>query len=457
MHSRRNFIKLSATVSIGFIGLNRFAQGCTPKDGLGYGDLIPDPKGILDLPKGFTYKIISETGTKMTDGFYLPGAPDGMATFSSTNGKTILIRNHELNAGNAEIGPFGKNNELLTKIDKSKVYDFGKGIKPGMGGTTTLVYDEDSQKVETEYLSLAGTIRNCAGGPTPWNSWITCEETIEKVGGMDGALEKDHGYTFEVPASAKVGLAEPVPIKGMGRFNHEAVCVDPRTNIVYLTEDRPDGLIYRYLPNDIKNIHKGGKLQALAVKGSKSMDTRNWENLTTPKLDKNKEVEVEWIHLENVEAPDDDLRLRGFESGAARFARGEGMWFGNDEIFFACTSGGTNNQGQIFKYLPSSKEGTAEEKGNPGKLELFIEPNDSAILKSCDNLTVAPWGDIIVCEDDKAPFVLGITPEGQIYKFARNAGHQSEFAGATFSPSGKTLFVNMQGAGLTLAITGPWK
>lgn len=458
MHSRRDFIKLSTVVSIGFLGLSKFTQGVSrPRLEAGYGELIPDPKKILDLPKGFSYKIISEKGKKMSDGFFVPGAPDGMATFSGTNGKTILIRNHEITAGNSSIGPFGKKNELLSKIDKNKLYDFGKGLQPGMGGTTTLVYNEKTGQVELEYLSLAGTIRNCAGGPTPWNSWITCEETIEKVGGMDGALEKDHGYNFEVPASDKIGLAEPIPIKAMGRFNHEAICVDPRTNIVYLTEDRPDSLIYRFIPSQTKNIRKGGKLQALVISESRMADTRNWTDLKLPKFPVQQKFNVEWIDMDNVESPDDDLRIRGFDKGAARFARGEGMWFGNNEMFFACTNGGANQQGQIFKYIPGIKEGTPQEKENPGKLELFIEPDNSEILKSCDNLTVSPWGDLIVCEDDKAPNILGVTPQGEIYKFGRNVGYESEFAGATFSPTGKTLFVNIQGGGITLAITGPWK
>src|SRR5690606_4888394 len=129
----------------------------------------------------------------------------------------------------------------------------------------------------------------------------------------------------------------PVPLTGMGRFNHEAVCVDPRTSIVYETEDRPDGLIYRYIPYIKGQLSKGGKLQVLAIKGQKSRDTRNWPDLDTEKFPIGKKLEVEWLDIDNVTSPDDDLRHRGFEKGAARFARGEGMWFGNNELFFACT------------------------------------------------------------------------------------------------------------------------
>ena len=117
--------------------------------------------------------------------------------------------------------PLGKNNELLPTVDKRKFYDYGNGEVPCIGGTTTLIYNHTTKKVEKEFLSLIGTIRNCAGGPTPWNSWITCEETDDRA---NGKLEKDHGYHFEVPALENVGLAEPVPIKGMGRFQSRSGC-----------------------------------------------------------------------------------------------------------------------------------------------------------------------------------------------------------------------------------------
>lgn len=455
--NRRTFLKSAGIVSLGFMGLNNYLNGQPlakqPVLSAGYGPLLPDPQGILNLPQGFSYKIIFRQGDPMSDGFFGPDRADGMATFKGHNGRTILIRNHETNPGD-ENGPYGKDMELLSKLKPEQIYDYGRGKMPGTGGTSTLVFNEKTQQVEKSYLSLVGTVRNCAGGMTPWNSWISCEENTERAGEV---LEKDHGYNFEVPASEKISLNKPVPLKAMGRFNHEAVCVDPRNSIVYQTEDRGDGLIYRFLPYVDGQLDKGGKLQVLALKEQKSYDTRNWKDLQSPKMPKNERLLVEWFDIDQVEAPKDDLRLRGFGQGAARFARGEGMWFGDNEVFFACTNGGEIGSGQVFRYIPSPYEGTNREKEAPSSLELFLEPNDEEILKNCDNLTVAPWGDLVLCEDHPTPFVVGVTKQGEYYKLAENVGYRSEFAGGVFSPSGNTYFVNLQDPGLTLAITGPWK
>ncbi len=241
----------------------------------------------------------------------------------------------------------------------------------------------------------------------------------------------------------------------MGRFRHEAIAIDPETGIVYQTEDKDDGLIYRFIPNEPGKFVKGGKLQALRIVDGRR-DTRNWGD---EQVKVRERLKVDWIDMEDVEAPEDDLRMRGYDKGAALFARGEGMWRGEDGVYFACTSGGKKEIGQIWRYIPSTFEGTGEEVNESGILELFIEPNDSELIKNADNLTIAPWGDLIVCEDRSGGVVrlVGITPQGRFYTFANHHKH-TEFAGVCFSPDGTTLFVNMQRAGLTLAITGPfWK
>ncbi len=443
MPSRRQFLQTSGAFGLGFIGLHSLigCHGYTVDAKDRFGPLVRDPESIMDLPENFTYKIVSRMGDIMDDGFYVPGAADGMATFEGPNGETIVIRNHEVNS-NAEptMGAFGQDNALIDRIDTSLLYDAGTEGNPALGGTTTFIYDTVSQQLTSQYLSLAGTLRNCAGGPTPWNTWITCEETTDLAG---NGLAQDHGYVFQVPASVSPIIAPPVPLRAMGRFNHEAVAVDPATSIIYQTEDAHDSLIYRFIPVDPNTLEAGGKLQALQVVGMPSLDTRNWDSQTVTVGSK---MSVMWIDMDDVEAPLDDLRIRGFDQGAARFARGEGMWYGNESIYFACTNGGSAKFGQIWRLTPAQDT-----------LELFIEPNDPGLIENADNLTVTPWGDLIVCEDgSNEQFLVGVTPQGELYKFARNAVSHSELAGATFSPDGTTLFVNIQHDGLTLAISGPW-
>ena len=465
--SRRHLLQNSSAVALGFAGLRTLITGATasgaepatkPTTNPIYGDL--KKKGsVFDLPDGFSYKIISVAGDKMDDGFYIPGKLDGMATFPGPNGKTIIVRNHELSLEDDKEGPFGKDNKLFDRIDRAMLYDAGSGKLPGIGGTTTVVYDTKTQQVEAQFLSLAGTIRNCSGGPTPWNSWITCEETVIVP---DEIVEHYHGFNFEVPATAERKLANPVPLRAMGRFNHEAVAVDPKTGIVSETEDRDDGLFYRFIPASPGELLAGGRLQALRIRGIPSADTRNWDQRLVIKPGAS--LEVEWIDMENVESPYDDLRYWAFfMKGAARFARGEGIWHGSDGFYIACTTGGSRKRGQIWRYVPSPHEGTPDESSQPGKIELFVEPDDGTVSENADNLTIAPWGDLIVCEDhagrknSSSQYLLGVTPAGEVYKLGRNAFNSSELAGVCFSPDGSTLFVNIYSPGLTLAITGPWR
>lgn len=472
--SRRLFLKSSAAYSLGLAGLQSFVAA---SDGSGelavasassgqastastklFGPLVSDPEGLLDLPKGFSYHIVGRAGDTMDDGFFLPGAPDGMATFQGPGDQTIVIRNHEITPD--QEGPFGEDAQLLETIDPALLYDHGMKGKPCIGGTTTFVYDTKKQKLVKQYLSLTGTVRNCSGGPTPWGTWITCEEANDVPGvnvkdGKETICEQFHGYNFEVPATTDTVLSRAVPLKAMGRFRHEAVAVEPESGIVYQTEDLDDGLIYRFIPNKPGVLALGGRLQALVIADAPSADTRNWSDDQTFRVGESHAVR--WIDLDEVESPQDDLRYRGFSAGAARFARGEGMWYADGAIYFACTSGGSAELGQLWKYTPSAQEGKSTESEKPGELELFVEPNDSQLVVNADNLTAAPWGDLIVSEDRSGQQVrlVGVTPQGELYTFA-NSHARTEFAGAAFSPDGSTLFVNVQGKGLTLAITGPW-
>lgn len=415
----------------------------------GYGALIPDPNALIDLPPGFSYEVISSFGDTMTDGFRVPDNADGMGCFKLDESRVTLVRNHELNVFDSERGAVADNPEL-----DFAVYDKRDDGTPLPGGTTTIIYNLETGEVEKEFVSLLGTIRNCAGGVTPWGSWLTCEENVTLSG--DG-VDKDHGWVFEVPANAD-GPIDPKPIKELGRFNHEAVAIDPKTGILYLTEDRNDSLFYRFIPKTPGNLHEGGKLQALGFAGhTSSADSRNWN---TPIWDVGDWAAALWIDLDDTDSPNaDDLRIRGQAKGAAIFARGEGVHWGNNELYFCCTSGGRAELGQIMRYVPSAFEGTRKEDDEPGQLQLFLESNDPDSFNFGDNLTVAPNGHLLVCEDQYTDNVVnhirGVTTDGQAYDFAR-IRIQSESAGACFSPDGTTLFVNIFSPTRTLAIKGPW-
>ena len=415
----------------------------------GRGPLLPDPAGIIDLPRGFSYRVISRHGERMDDGFVVPDRFDGMGAFALDHGRTILVRNHELRSNHARTGPF-------VSAPPAGIQAFDANASgPLPGGTTSLVYNHRTGQVERQHLSLVGTIRNCAGGVTPWGSWLTCEEDVSRAG--ENGQSRDHGWVFEVQARAR-SLVPPVPLTGLGRFYHEAAAVDPETGIVYLTEDRDNGLLYRFLPNVRGQLARGGRLQALAFAGaSDERDTRNWDSANFPN---GSWRSVRWIDLDHVDSPDgDDLRERGAARGAVLFARGEGLWFGDRELFIACTSGGAMKLGQILRYRPSRFEGQSREAGEPGRLQNFVESTHPAMLNYGDNVTVAPNGHLIVCEDQYTAVsrnhLRGITPQGAVYPLAL-LHVQTELAGACFSADGSTLFLNIYSPGRTLAISGPW-
>lgn len=445
MIDRRNF----ALAALAFGGLA--IQSRATEKGLmptapGYGPLQPDPAGLIDLPPGFSYRVISSLGEAMSDGHRVPDRADGMGCFQLGGGRIALVRNHELQPRHGKDGPFGKTAALPTEAFDSRA---GAALP---GGTTTLVLDPDSLAVEKQYLSLVGTIRNCAGGITPWNSWLTCEESVD---GPDQGVGRPHGWIFDVPADAGK-LVKADPLKAMGRFVREAAAVDPRTGIVYMTEDRDDSLFYRFIPDVPGSLQRGGRLQALAFHDESIRDSRNWgERRIAP----GSWLFARWIDLDDPESPADDLRHRGARQGAAVFARGEGIHWGADELYFTCTSGGAAKQGQIMRYRPSRHEGTDGERTVPGRMQLFLESTDPAHYSFGDNLTVAPNGHLIVCEDQYLDTVdnhlRGVTPFGEVYPFAR-IRVQAEPAGVCFSPDGKTMFVNLYSPTKTLAIRGPF-
>jgi hypothetical protein len=447
--SRRHFLTLagaSATSSCLLAGIQNLyvadrVDGRSVKI-KGYGALIKDPNKILDLPPGFKYAIVSQAGKRMSDNSIAPSNFDGMAAFRGKNGTTILVRNHE-----------------LKPISTSQVSaPTGKMYDPNCkGGTTSLIVGRD-RRLLAEYVSLAGTNVNCAGGKTPWGTWISCEENTTMPGDDDprGAVTKPHGYNFEVPVNAK-GAVTPVPLIAMGRFRHEAIEVDPRTGIVYQTEDATTGLFYRFIPKQPGKLAAGGVLEALKIVAQP-------QAITKTNFPVGKKFAVEWVRIEEPNPTTDTVRQEGFNKGAAQFMRGEGICYANGSFYFTATQGGKflpnvprfqgeepRGTGQIWKYTP----GKTPKDG--GTIELFLEPNDTSIIDMPDNITIAPNGHLITCEDGKdEQRLIGITPKGQTYTFALNAKNNSEFAGVCFSPDGRTMFVNIYDPGITLAVWGNW-
>jgi secreted PhoX family phosphatase len=465
MRLHRRALLSTGAAALAFTGLARQARAATDaaaesyvNEVEGYGPLIADPNGLLDLPQGFAYRVISQGGDTMDDGLLVPGQFDGMGCFALEGSRVALVRNHELkgtSAAHRNWGPGGYHQERIGLLDVDKAYDTYKDGRPLPGGTTTLVYDMATGETVRQHLSLAGTSTNCAGGITPWGSWLSCEET--EIRPENANVTKPHGYVFEVPATA-TGLVDPVPLKAMGRFDHEAVCVDPRTGILYMTEDKVDGLFYRFIPTTRGKLIDGGRLQAMAFRDARGSDSSNHDDRLWSTGDWR---EVVWIDMEDVDSPNDDLRKRGHAAGATLVARGEGLHWGDGEMYLTATSGGPIQRGQILRYVPSRFEGSLGERLRPGRIQLFVESTDEKALNMGDNITVAPWGHLIVCEDNYSDeirnHIKGVTADGKLYTIGRNVFlGNSEFAGAVFSPDGGTLFVNIQYPGITVAITGPW-
>ncbi len=382
-----------------------------------YGELVPDPDGILDLPEGFSYTVLQEAGVPMADGYVVPGRPDGMACFAGANGTWLLMRNHEVSAGDDSNGAYARGEAPKEAYDPD-----------GFGGVTRVVINAQTGTVLSTNLVLTGTVRNCAGGPSPWG-WLSCEENT--VG--------EHGYVFACPQDAE-SVVPAEPIIGFGRYNHEAAAVDPDTLVTYLTEDRGDSCFYRHVPDDLEFPFEG-RLQALRI-----LDT---DALNTASLGKVGELfEIEWVDIEDPAPADDTVRYAAQADGATVFIRGEGLWFFEGEIYFSCTNGGPAGLGQIFRVV---------DDGDTGTLELVAVSDGAATLDFPDNLTVAPWGELFICEDgSNDQFIRVLAADGTLCDFARNALSESELAGVCFSPDGDALFVNIQEEGLTLMVTGPF-
>ena len=381
--------------------------------------LVRDPRRLIDLPPGFSYRVVSRRGDRMSDGYRVPACPDAMGVFEH-EGALVLMRNHEVVPLDRDSGPYPPG-----RTPPREAYD-----PDGYGGVTRLCFDPHTLALRSSNLALCGTHWNCAGGLSPWG-WLSCEEIFMP----------NHGYVFLCSSeSAQLMAARRIP--GYGHFRHEAACVDPRTHIAYLTEDREDAAFYRFVPEQMHRPFEG-KLQALRVRELSGFDTN--------RMSAGESFEVDWVEVREPDSRNDDVRLQAQARGAARFVRTEGLWLGARELYFCATSGGPIGRGQIFRLALGAA-------GAPDRLTLLVQTSDTSVLDMPDNITVSPHGQLFVAEDGiEGNYLRCITRQGEVLDFARNARSASEFAGPCFAPDGRTLFVNLQRDGLTLAIQGPFE
>jgi secreted PhoX family phosphatase len=454
--SRRAFLRHASTAA-GFAALSPFAAlalrpvvGAPQNQPMGSPlQLMADATSgleLISLPPGFRYLTMGWAGQALSDGTPTPIRHDGMSVVSEDSDGLYLIRNHEIWNDAGSFGP------------ADLTYD-----PAGSGGTTTLHFDPDRGELLGSWLSLAGTYGNCAGGRTPWGTWLSCEETVmgpgEPVGNAPDSrltyLQEDHGFVFEVPPE---GAHTPEPLRDMGRFEHEAAAVDPETGIVYLTEDRWRAGFYRFLPEVAGELAAGGRLQMAKVVGQPDMTGTFAPGAT---------FDVEWVDIDDPERahrPDtmdtQGVFGQGEVQGGSAFARLEGCWFEGRAVNLSSTSGGLVRAGQIWRFHPDEQT-----------IQLLFESPSEMVLGHPDNICATPGGGLLLCEDGSRHGMLihGLRADGTLVRVARNdvllpsaTGIEyqdfrgSEWAGACFSPDGRWLFVNLQKPGITFAITGPW-
>jgi Predicted phosphatase len=440
------------------IGSTEMLAGCAapaaaPAPVTGYGDLVPDPNGMLALPKDFRCTIVTQAGvTTLDSGEPTPRNHDGTGAFARPGGGVVLVINHEIG------DPYGT--ELPVPHHDGLTYDPGAA-----GGCTVITTDARGNRLG-EIVGVAGTATNCAGGVTPWNTWLTCEE-IDALAGTDG-FWRDHGYVFEVDPFDPAANRDPQPILALGRFEHEAVAVDPRRGDKYLTEDasKPNGLLYRWTPPTGWAAGKGA-LRRLGPTDGVLAAMRAVDGLGrhVPDLSLATAVgtsyAVEWVPVPDRDARTAPIRNQFTDSDVTRARKVEGAWWGDGGAWivssYAREESPVPHDGQVWFYDPASSRITLR--------LLFarnLEPGVDGAYDGPDDIAVSPYGGVIIAEDGEGlQHLMGATPDGTTFPIARNdstdATKDVEFTGPVFSPDRSLLFANIQEPGYMFAITGPWQ
>ena len=394
MIRRREFL-ISAGAGAGALAFGpalwerAMAAGARAQTGPGpYGPLLaPDGNGVR-LPAGFSSRVIARANVPVGRRAYpLPIFPDGATTFATPDGGWILAVNSEV---------------------------------PGIGGASAIRFNSSGAIVDA-YSILSGTSTNCAGGRTPWGTWLSGEEV-------------DQGHIWECDPT---GATAAVRRDALGTFKHEAACVDPIEGRVYLSEDVGDGGFYRFTPTAYPDL-SAGTLEIATVDGAGA---------------------VTWTAVPNPNPAEADAPTRAQVSGSTQFDRGEGIWYDAGSVYLATTNDDTVHAYDVAKRSISILYRRADTPDSP--------------LQGVDNVTVSASGDVFVCEDsyDNDPDAMDIcmiTREGEVARFAKLTGvehflpdvAESEVTGVCFDPGGQRMYFSSQraaGFGALYEVSGPFR
>lgn len=370
---RRGFLRLTGLgAGLFALGASPLLSGCKPGTPA-YGFIAdePDANG-LRLPAGFTSRIVATVGQVVAGTSYVwHAAPDGGACFDAGDGGWIYVSNSEIDGGN--------------------------------GGVGMLRFAADGTLVDARSI-CAGTSRNCAGGPTTWGAWLSCEEI-------------SRGRVVECDP---FGVAAPVAHPAMGLFNHEATAEDPATGDIYLTEDKTDGCLYRFRPVTRGDL-SAGSLEVMTDVGG----VLGWAPIPDPSAN--------------------PTSTRYQVASARRFDGGEGLWYDRGSLYFT-----TKGDNRVWRYELATTTLT---------VIYDDDAQEQKILTGVDNVTGAPNGDLYIAEDGGDMQLCMIDEDGVVGVFLQLMGRSgSEMTGPAFSPAGNRLYFSSQRSpGETFEITGPFR